>query len=323
MPVIAGDPGAARRPERLADDLLLFARTPAAELAPVRLAGVLGLTADLLAGDPVFGEVRVEVAGVDESRAGGPELLTIAFQNLLINAAQAMQGRGTISATVTAADERIQRVAVPTTRARDLGRGTSELFKPFFTTKARGTGLGLATAKRLVESLGHDRHRVPAGRRHDRHHRAATAGRSRAEAARTLSRAPWADPGVRSAPPRVLVPHRGLRFQPAVLDAVAQRRALDLQQFGGPRLVAVARLQRPGDQVRLEIAQPIVQRDRRRGALAGDARPAPARVRRLRLAPNRMLAATHPTRTVPHVQVWAIRSHAFSSSRTLPGQGTA
>src|SRR3990170_2917655 len=37
-------------------------------------------------------------------------------------------------------------------------------------------------------------------------------------------------------------------------------------------------------------------------------------------ARSRMLADIQPTRTVPHEQVWAIRSHAFSSSRTLPGQ---
>ena len=38
---------------------------------------------------------------------------------------------------------------------------------------------------------------------------------------------------------------------------------------------------------------------------------------------NRMLAATHPTRTVPHVFVWAMRSQVFSSSRTLPGHAYA
>ena len=72
------------------------------------------------------------------------------------------------------------------------------------------------------------------------------------------------------------------------------------------------------DQVRLDLAQPIVERDRRR-RIAGRpaARPASAGCPPAR---NRMLADMQPTRTVPHVQVCAIRSQAFSSSRTLPGQ---
>ena len=36
-------------------------------------------------------------------------------------------------------------------------------------------------------------------------------------------------------------------------------------------------------------------------------------------ARNRICADMQPMRTVPHVHVWAIRSHAFSSSRTFPG----
>jgi hypothetical protein len=37
-------------------------------------------------------------------------------------------------------------------------------------------------------------------------------------------------------------------------------------------------------------------------------------------ARSRMLADMQPIRTVPHVHVCAMRSQAFSSSRTLPGQ---
>src|SRR5690242_15589531 len=35
---------------------------------------------------------------------------------------------------------------------------------------------------------------------------------------------------------------------------------------------------------------------------------------------NNTPAARQPERTVPQLQVWMIRSHEFSSSRTLPGQ---
>jgi two-component system sensor kinase FixL len=137
----------------LLDDLLLFARTPEPRFAPVSLAQLVQLTVDLLADDPVFRDVRIELDGDSEPIMADAGLLKIVFQNLLINAAQAMRGSGVIR-TVVAAEARIQRVSVT-----DSGPGVpteirEKLFTPFFTTKARGTGLGLSTAKRLVEIHG-------------------------------------------------------------------------------------------------------------------------------------------------------------------------
>ena len=137
----------------LLNDLLLFARTPEPRFAPVSLSGLLTLIADLLARDPAFRELRLELEGDPAPIIADAELLKIAFQNLFINAAQAMQGRGAIRANITA-DERGQRVTVA-----DSGPGIpadvrERLFRPFFTTKARGTGLGLSIAKRLVELHG-------------------------------------------------------------------------------------------------------------------------------------------------------------------------
>jgi signal transduction histidine kinase len=84
---------------------------------------------------------------------GDATLLNIVFQNLLINAAQATQGRGVIRLTV-AADNGWHRIEIG-----DEGPGIpveirANLFRPFRTTKARGTGLGMATAKRLIELHG-------------------------------------------------------------------------------------------------------------------------------------------------------------------------
>jgi signal transduction histidine kinase len=73
------------------------------------------------------------------------------FQNLIVNGAQAMRGSGTIRVSVDTSDNVCQ------VRFTDGGPGIpadirQKIFNPFFTTKARGTGLGLPTAKRLVEA---------------------------------------------------------------------------------------------------------------------------------------------------------------------------
>jgi two-component system sensor kinase FixL len=137
----------------LVQDLLVFARTPQPKLAPVDLSSLLALTTDLLSSDPALLGVRVEISGSGPAVHADAELLKIAFQNVLLNAAQAMQGAGRILVTVSheGASEQVTIL--------DHGPGMppavrEQLFRPFFTTKARGTGLGLATVKRLIDVHG-------------------------------------------------------------------------------------------------------------------------------------------------------------------------
>jgi two-component system sensor kinase FixL len=137
----------------LIQDLLVFARPPKPKLAPTDLHRLLAGVAGLLKRDPALAGIDVTIDGTLEPLQADANLLTIVFQNLVINAAQAMQGRGVITVTIAAVDT-WQRVEVT-----DRGPGIpaeikAALFRPFKTTKARGTGLGMATAKRLVELHG-------------------------------------------------------------------------------------------------------------------------------------------------------------------------
>jgi PAS domain S-box-containing protein len=135
----------------LMQDLLLFARPPQPHPVPVDLASLVATTIDLLRDDPSFRTVAVDIEGLAPPALGDPELLKIVLQNLLINSAQAMSGRGRIRIAFGTWDGRCE------VRIADTGPGIpveirKRIFTPFFTTKARGTGLGLPTAKRLVEA---------------------------------------------------------------------------------------------------------------------------------------------------------------------------
>jgi two-component system, LuxR family, sensor kinase FixL len=139
--------------DQLMKDLLLFARPPQPRRAPVEIVRLLSGTTDLLTRDPSLGRVRVEITGGPATIGADAEMLRIIFHNILVNAAQAMHGEGIVRVSVQAVDGNC-RVSIA-----DEGPGIpaelhEQIFIPFFTTKSRGSGLGLPTAKRLVEAHG-------------------------------------------------------------------------------------------------------------------------------------------------------------------------
>ncbi|MBN1443742.1 MAG: response regulator [Planctomycetes bacterium] len=133
------------------NDLLLFARPRSPHLASLPVRSLLEDTVSLLLQDPELREIQVNLSGADLLVKGDAELLKRMFQNLLVNAAQAMQRSGEISILVS------RRRGGCQVSVLDDGPGIPpdkrpKVFEPFFTTKARGTGLGLPIAKRIVEA---------------------------------------------------------------------------------------------------------------------------------------------------------------------------
>jgi signal transduction histidine kinase len=132
-------------------DLLLFARPPTPTRSPTDVVPIVSIAASLLGQDPSLRGIEIDVEGSAPLVQADAEMLKIVFQNLLVNAAHAMDGRGRIRVAVDAADATCQIVVT------DSGPGIppeirERIFTPFFTTKARGSGLGLPTAKRLIEA---------------------------------------------------------------------------------------------------------------------------------------------------------------------------
>ncbi len=133
------------------NDLLLFARPPQPHLAPVDIIELAKDTCIFLNANPANHDVRLEIAGPPAVVMADASLLKIVLQNLLLNSAHAIQQKGTIRLSV-AADARSCRIIVA-----DDGPGIppgvrDRIFAPFFTTKPNGTGLGLPTAKRLIDA---------------------------------------------------------------------------------------------------------------------------------------------------------------------------
>jgi signal transduction histidine kinase len=141
------------RLERLAKEFSEFGRLPEgpqSEVDLVELLEELGRT-----GVPSGVDVRLTGNGGARPRTlmGHYEPLRRAFANLYRNAAEAMQGRGAIDVTVAADDGGL------VVTIADHGPGIpaelrQRVFEPYFTTKADGTGLGLALVRLSLEAHG-------------------------------------------------------------------------------------------------------------------------------------------------------------------------
>jgi len=136
-------------------DMLSYARPRTPRLMRIPIKILLDDVIALVAQDPQFSGVRVQMEGGDVEVLCDPEMIKPVILNIFVNAAQAMRGAGAISVRLESlAQVRCCRITV-----QDTGPGIPEavrdrIFQPFFTTKGGGTGLGLPIAKRVIEHHG-------------------------------------------------------------------------------------------------------------------------------------------------------------------------
>jgi two-component system, NtrC family, sensor kinase len=149
-----------QRIHRIIQDLLEYSRPTREEAQATEPLAVLSSAEALLRPQSRFRAVKV----VAEPSAGpwpavqvSPGRLRQVFVNLLLNAADAMEGRGTVSVRAIA-EEGTGGKNVRVLFA-DEGPGIApelerKIFDPFFTTKSpgQGTGLGLSISRSIIES---------------------------------------------------------------------------------------------------------------------------------------------------------------------------
>ncbi|GFO57958.1 PAS domain-containing sensor histidine kinase [Geomonas silvestris] len=146
------------RLDGLLRDFLLYAKPATPAKVPLQLRGLISELSPLLARDPRLERVNIE------NRVPGHIVVVFdkdqckqVFWNLIVNGAEAMSGEGRI--VIDASVQRGGEADQVRIRVKDNGQGMSEsdvnrVFEPFFTTKKGGTGLGLATVYRIVETHG-------------------------------------------------------------------------------------------------------------------------------------------------------------------------
>jgi two-component system NtrC family sensor kinase len=137
----------------IVQDLLLSARPLQPAITPVRVSSLLDETVLLLRQDPTVASVKIDIEATPTVVSADPALLKLVLLNLLMNGAEAMGGRGHLAIS-TRTQNGWHEIHVA-----DQGPGIApgardHLFEPFFTTRPTGTGLGLVTARRILEAHG-------------------------------------------------------------------------------------------------------------------------------------------------------------------------
>lgn len=137
----------------LISDLLVFARPRPPKLQPIELRPLLSEAIAMMRKDPVGEQVSTDIEGPDIALTGDSAMLRSVFSNVVINAAQAMRGAGSIHIDMAPLGDACA-VTVSDTGPGIPADIRDKIFEPFFTTKSRGGGLGLAITRRSVELHG-------------------------------------------------------------------------------------------------------------------------------------------------------------------------
>jgi len=160
-----------QRCKEIAERFLRFSRSPRLQAEIINAVPLLEDTALLLRAHPAHGQCRIIAHAIEPALTvqASPVELMQALINIGINALQAMNGQGTLLFTA----ERSPAAVNPIYRApnydplrtfvrfatTDTGCGIApenieKIFTPHFTTKAAGTGMGLAIVAEIVGKAG-------------------------------------------------------------------------------------------------------------------------------------------------------------------------
>ncbi len=139
----------------ITETYLRFARLPRPKLDREDLAALVASVAEFARAELLQAGIILETdldPGVDV--AADESQLRQALLNLIRNAREAMDGGGRLKVRVSAWGDGMAAIAVSDTGSGVSQENLSKIFDPFFSTKAKGTGLGLALVQQIAVEHG-------------------------------------------------------------------------------------------------------------------------------------------------------------------------
>jgi two-component system sensor histidine kinase HydH len=138
------------------NEFINYSRPREVRRAPVVVSAVVGDVVRALQSDIEEKAIQLRIEGESFTVDADEQMLRQVLFNLLINSVQAVDPRGEIHVV-----SRKSGLGEAQIEVRDNGPGVStehraEIFKPYFTTNPKGTGLGLAVVQQIVLAHGWD-----------------------------------------------------------------------------------------------------------------------------------------------------------------------
>lgn len=132
------------------DDVLEFVKIQSLHTSKNSLLDTIGLS---LAKIKKSNNVKINIPKTDVEFVFDSDKIEVVFDNLLTNSLQAINDDGEITIRINDLEDEVE------IEVEDSGDGVpdkiiSKIFEPLFTTKKKGTGLGLASCKSIVEQHG-------------------------------------------------------------------------------------------------------------------------------------------------------------------------
>ena len=144
----------------IVENFLSFARPSRSTTGRIPLDEILRQTVDVVENQARSCKVEIELipGGRPVAVDGSEDQLKQAFLNVIINSLEAMPNGGKLTVGIECLGKTGSgsRGAIAAVRIQDTGEGITperigRLFDPFFSTKPRGTGLGLTIAHRVIQ----------------------------------------------------------------------------------------------------------------------------------------------------------------------------
>lgn len=142
--------------ERLITELLSYAKRTVLHPDPVALVPLLEEIKEQFIGTESYAHIRWSFSFAEQipEILLDPLLIRQAFSNLIQNALEAMDEGGTLHLGIHLRPEGVVRIEISDTGPGISKENLDKVFLPFFTTKQKGTGLGLALVHKII--LSHD-----------------------------------------------------------------------------------------------------------------------------------------------------------------------